>query len=95
MEGSGPEEDAMFLKAEKLKDLKTPSSFLEGSRVQSWAVSQDGEEPRWTAEQIWGFEQLNGKRYHTRRVVVRKGGEVQRVRLVYAYQGKVDAVSLG
>jgi len=84
MQGPGPAEDKTFLKAEKLKDLKTPSSFLEDEHLQSWAVSQGG---GWTAEQIWGFEQIDGKRFYTRRVVVRKGQDVQRVRLVYDYQG--------
>jgi len=84
MEGPGPAEDKTFLKAEKLKDLRTDSSFLEDEHVQSWAASQGG---GWTAEQIWGFEQIDGKRFYTRRVVVRKGKDVQRVRLVYDYQG--------
>jgi len=87
MQGPGPHEDLIFLKAEKLKDLKTDSKFLEGDHVQSWAVSQGG---GWTAEQNWGFEEVAGKRYYTRRVVVRKGDEVQRVRLVYDYKGEAD-----
>ena len=84
MEGPGPADDATFLKAQKLQDMKTDSNFLEDEHVQSWAASQGG---GWTAEQIWGFENVKGKRYYTRRVVVRKGKEVQRVRLVYDYQG--------
>jgi hypothetical protein len=84
MQGPGTAEDKMFLKAEKLKDLKTDSYFLEGEHVQSWAVSQGG---GWTAEQIWGFEEVTGKRFYTRRVVVRKGDEVERARLVYEYKG--------
>lgn len=84
MEGPGPADDKTFLKAEKLKDLKTGSSWLEDQHVQSWVVSQGG---GWTAEQIWGFESIDQKRYYTRRVVVRKGQDVQRVRLVYDYQG--------
>lgn len=84
MQGPGPAEDKIFLKAEKLKDLQTDSRFLEGEHVQSWAVSQGG---GWTAEQIWGFEEIEGKRFYTRRVVVRSGEEVERARLVYDYEG--------
>ena len=95
MQGSGGQDDVKFLKAEVLRDLESPSSFLEedGGYVQSWAVNQD-EGYGWTAEQIWGFEVLEGKRYYTRRVVVRKGQEVQRVRLVYDYNGSVDAAAV-
>lgn len=91
MQGSGGEDDVKFLKAEVLKDLKTTSGFLadDGGQVQSWAVNQDAAQG-WTAEQVWGFEVLEGKRYYTRRVVVRKGQDVQRVRLVYDYKGSVE-----
>jgi hypothetical protein len=83
MQGPGTAEDKIFLKAEKLKDLNTDSRFLEDEHVQSWAVSQDA---GWTAEQIWGFEEIEGKRLYTRRVVVRKANEVERARLVYDYK---------
>jgi hypothetical protein len=55
------------------------------SHVQSWVVN---EENGWTAEQIWGFAVVDGKRYYVRRVVVTKGEEVLSVRLVYDWQGK-------
>lgn len=84
MQGPRTPEDEAFLKAEKLKDLETDSRFLEDDHVQSWAVGQGG---GWAAEQIWGFEEIEGKRLYTRRVVVRKGDEVERARLVYDYQG--------
>ena len=87
MEGDGPEEDAVFLRAEKLKDGETDSKFLNDEFVQSWAVSQGG---GWTAEQIWGFEEIDSKRFYTRRVVVRNGGKVERVRLVYDYKGQAQ-----
>jgi hypothetical protein len=83
MQGPGTADDKIFLKAEKLKDLQTDSRFLEDEHVQSWAVSQGG---GWTAEQIWGFEEIEGKRFYTRRVVVRRGEEVERARLVYDYE---------
>lgn len=39
----------------------------------------------WTARQIWGFANIGGIRYQVRRVVVTKGGKVQKGRLVYDY----------
>ena len=84
MQGPGTPEDKSFLQGLKLKDLQTDSRFLGDEHVQSWAVSQGG---GWTAEQIWGFEELDSKRFYTRRVVVRNGDEVERARLVYDYKG--------
>lgn len=34
---------------------------------------------------MWGFEKVDGKRYHVRHVVVRKGDQVKKARLVYDY----------
>ncbi|KAL4816676.1 hypothetical protein BDW67DRAFT_175300 [Aspergillus spinulosporus] len=43
----------------------------------------------WTAEQIWGFEIINGERCHTRRVVVANTkGQYVLARLVYKYAGE-------
>ncbi|KAL4973634.1 hypothetical protein BDW66DRAFT_101009 [Aspergillus desertorum] len=43
----------------------------------------------WTAEQIWGFEAINGERCHTRRVVVANtAGQYVLARLVYKYLGE-------
>lgn len=85
MQGSGPVEDAIFLRAEKLKDMETDSKFIDIDHIHSWAVSTDG--GNWTAEQLWGFEEVDEKRMYTRRVVVRKGDEFERVRIVYDYLG--------
>jgi hypothetical protein len=69
-----------FLLARTLKD--------ESALVQTSAKNQDSGYG-WTAEQVWGFEEVQGKRYYTRRVVGRnaKGDKTERVRLVYDYQG--------
>jgi hypothetical protein len=48
----------------------------------------ENNEKGWTGEQIWGFAIVDGKRYYTRRVVIAKGSEVMKVRLVYNWQGK-------
>jgi hypothetical protein len=89
MENPGDEADAAFLRGEKLKD-GSPSKFVDDEHVQSWVVNQD-QGYGWTAEQVWGFEEIDGKRYHTRRVVVRNGDKVEHLRLVYDYTGPVPA----
>jgi hypothetical protein len=52
--------------------------------IQSFVVN---ESKGWTADQIWGFAVIEGQRYHVRRVVVIKGKEVVKVRLVYNWKG--------
>ncbi|EGE00299.1 hypothetical protein TMEN_2520 [Trichophyton mentagrophytes] len=61
----------------------------EGSEpfLQSWVESVDN---GWTAEQVWGFEVINGARYYTRRIVVAKNGVCSKVRLVYGYIGQEE-----
>ncbi|KAL4738731.1 hypothetical protein BDV11DRAFT_129319 [Aspergillus similis] len=54
----------------------------EGLWLQSWVESVDS---TWTAEQIWGFETINGERYHTRRVVCANNGEYVLARLAYTF----------
>lgn len=86
------EDSKAFLQAKVLKDGKTPSGFDdEKFLVQSFAKNQD-KGYGWTAEQVWGFEEVNGQRYYTRRIVGRnaKGDKIERVRLVYDYQGPVE-----
>ena len=41
----------------------------------------------WTANHVWGFAEAGGSRRFLRRVIVRKGDEVRRVRLVYDSTG--------
>ena len=43
----------------------------------------------WTAHQVWGFENVEGKRHFVRHVVVRKGSQVERARLVYDWVGEL------
>jgi len=89
MEGPGSAEDATFLRAEKLKDGQTDSKFVDDQHVQSWVKNIDTPDS-WQAEMNWGFEEINGERRYTRRVIVWKQGELQRVRLVYDYNGPVE-----
>ncbi|KAH0841336.1 hypothetical protein FOPE_06517 [Fonsecaea pedrosoi] len=88
MEGPGTQEDAVFLQAQKLKDGQTDSKFLDDEHVQSWVKNMD--EDGWQAEQNWGFEEINGERRYTRRVLVWKGSEFRRARLVYDYKGQAE-----
>lgn len=45
----------------------------------------------WTAEQIWGFMDIEGERRYCRNIVIRKKDERVNMRLVYDYQGPVSA----
>lgn len=84
--GESNEEEAAFLRGEKLKDGSS-SQFIEEDSVQSFVQNQDPGYG-WSAEQIWNFEEIEGKRYYTRRVIGRKAGEAsQLIRLVYDYHG--------
>jgi hypothetical protein len=87
-----PEEDAKvqkFLTGETLIDGSKSEGFLaeEGEAVflQSFVKNT---ESGWTAEQVWGFETVEGERRHTRRVVVTKDGKVASARLVYAFKDR-------
>ncbi|KAL3476399.1 hypothetical protein BJX99DRAFT_228070 [Aspergillus californicus] len=84
-----------FLRGEILGDGKECEGFVvdggsvgegcgEGSGLwmQSFVQSIDS---TWTAEQVWGFESINGGRYHTRRIVVANNGEFTLARLVYTF----------
>lgn len=71
-----------------LKDgwLEGAEEGEDGKRhIESWVINEG---KGWEAQQIWGFSVLDGKRYYVRRVVVTKGGEVLKARLVYDWQGK-------
>ncbi|KFY31323.1 hypothetical protein V493_01213 [Pseudogymnoascus sp. VKM F-4281 (FW-2241)] len=54
------------------------------TNILSIAVSKNN---GWTAVQVWGFTELNGTRYYTRKVVITKGSEVLKVRLFYDFGG--------
>lgn len=94
-----PEDDAKvqkFLRGEILADGSASDGFIidnegeefgegEGLFVQSFVESKDN---GWTAEQIWGFEIVDGERRHTRRVAVVKNGQVELARLVYTFEAR-------
>ncbi|KKY21723.1 hypothetical protein UCRPC4_g03490 [Phaeomoniella chlamydospora] len=91
-DGSIDPTDVQFLSGKVLADGKMPTAGFLDEDEHTWIQSYvENEEAKWTAEQVWGFEEIEGKRMYTRRVVVRKGGkEVKRARLVYDYLGEVE-----
>jgi len=88
-------------KPEELSDSDEDEAFLK----QDWEESTDifvdsyveSQENDWTARQIWGFANVIPKeggdaiRRYVRRVVVKKGSEFNRSRLVYDYVGPLNA----
>ncbi|KAJ5086755.1 hypothetical protein NUU61_008062 [Penicillium alfredii] len=83
-----------FLRGEVLVDGSASDGFIvddegaefgdgDGLWMQSFVRN---EESGWTAEQIWGFELVEGERRYTRRVAVTKDGQVELARLVYTFQ---------
>ncbi|KAL9616190.1 MAG: hypothetical protein Q9160_008921 [Pyrenula sp. 1 TL-2023] len=76
-EVGGTDEDGAFLKG----------GMGDGEEVvQALSRKRDGS---WTAEHVWGVEDVEGGRRYTRRVIVRnKEGETKRVRMVYDWQGE-------
>lgn len=68
--------------------LKEGWDDMEGEHVQAY-VESDGN--GWTADQVWGFEVIDGVRRHARHVVVRKGDDWKQARLVYDWIGWVFA----
>jgi hypothetical protein len=83
--GEAIQEDAKFLSEGWLPETR------EGDVVESFV---DNEGKGWTGWQIWGFAELDvddkKERWFVRRFVVRKGVEVQRIRLVYEWAGELD-----
>lgn len=53
--------------------------------VENYALN---EERGWDTRQIWGFAIVDGARYYVRRIVVTKGDQVLKVRLVYNFTGR-------
>ncbi|KAJ5898973.1 hypothetical protein N7495_003717 [Penicillium taxi] len=78
-----------FLRGEIYADGSASEGFIadivdEELFVQSWVVNAAS---GWTAEQVWGFEIVDGERRHTRRVAVAKGNKLEMARLVYTFIG--------
>ncbi|KAL3491302.1 hypothetical protein BJX62DRAFT_237378 [Aspergillus germanicus] len=78
------DENYAYLNAEIARD-GSPSSWIEDEDGQHLHCVITNEEAGWTIDQVWGFEEINGERYHTRRSVLVKGDAVERGRIVYNY----------
>ncbi|KAL4952400.1 hypothetical protein BDW69DRAFT_167846 [Aspergillus filifer] len=81
---SHSDEDIEFLNARTFKN-GAPSSWAEDPESQHLHCIITNNEAGWTMEQVWGFEEIDGKKYHTRRSIVKKGDAVERGKLVYNY----------
>jgi hypothetical protein len=90
-----------FLRGEILADGSETEGFLvealgeeygdgEGLYIQNFVVNKDAGYG-WTAEQVWGFEIVQGERRYTRRIVVAKDGKYQMIRFVYSFLKHRDA----
>ncbi|KAI9792529.1 MAG: hypothetical protein M1816_002049 [Peltula sp. TS41687] len=95
--GLGEVEDAWLRGAGAGDTGKPPGTWLmgdgdtkDGRLVSVWVKS----EPKgWVAEQVWGFQNIEGKRCHVRLVVVTKGEERKELRLVYDFLGREEGGS--
>ena len=71
--------DDDFLKLEWLDGEAEKAGANGEYLVESFVEAKAG----WTGRQIWGFSTVNGERRYTRRVVITKGSEVRKIRMVY------------
>lgn len=74
-----PELDDDFLKEGWLTGDEEKSGPNGERFVQSFADAKNG----WTGNQVWGFAMIGSERRYTRRVVVIKGDQVKKIRMVY------------
>ncbi|KZF25955.1 hypothetical protein L228DRAFT_242344 [Xylona heveae TC161] len=75
-----------FIKLEDVEDEFLKSGWLDEIKqdvaIQNYVESLDA---GWIANQIWGFELIEGRRHYVRHVVVTKGDKREQARLVYDY----------
>ena len=83
------EENCKFLSGQTTSDGRD-SAWLEDPSRQHIQIHVKSINGGWETEQVWGFEQIGSKRYHTRRVVTTKAGKSGRMRLVFNYLGPVE-----
>ena len=84
-----------WLGLDAVEDSYLKEGWLEGDEEKSGPGGElhiesysENSERGWTADQIWGFAIVDGKRYYVRKAVVTKGSEVRKIRMVYGWQGK-------
>lgn len=73
-----------YIQEASLGDIKSWGK----STQHTYAINESVENPTagWIARTVWGFEDIGGQRYHTRRVMVTKGAETKKARLVYDFE---------
>lgn len=73
-----------------LKDIEDPflsEGFEQAAEDQVILAEAQNVDNGSLAQQVWGFEVIEGKRYYVRHVVVEKEGQKRQVKLVYDWQG--------
>lgn len=73
--------DDAYLKEGWLEDDAEKGGPAGELHIQSHVEAEAG----WTVDMLWGFAEIDGERRYTRRVVVTKGNQVLKARLVYEY----------
>lgn len=51
-------------------------------------ASVKSEQGGWQLTNVWGFMDIEGKRYHARKLFIQRGEETARCRAIYAWAGK-------
>jgi hypothetical protein len=76
------EVDDEHLKQNWIEDDTEKSGPKGETHLFSHVVSLDND---WVADQIWGFQMINGERRYARNIVVSKDGQRACIRLVYDF----------
>jgi len=63
----------------------SPTTTSDSSRMPHLKVSVTNETLGWVLVVVWGFIIAGGQRHHCRRLICRKGDEVEKVRSVYGW----------
>ncbi|KAL2107937.1 hypothetical protein VUR80DRAFT_4478 [Thermomyces stellatus] len=86
-----------WLSLSEIEDDFLRSNWLEGDEEKTGPEGKDhvwsfvrSVDSDWTAEQIWGFQTIEGERRYCRNIVIRKGDERVNMRLVYDYLGPLE-----
>jgi len=71
-----------------LKDGWDDKSIQEsgGEVINAFVESLDTSGDQWTADQIWGFEMINGERRHARHIICKRGEQTIQIRTVYDWK---------
>jgi hypothetical protein len=71
--------DDAWLRGDWLDETSSSLKYIKGS-----VTSKQG---GWHLTNVWGFVNLEGTRYHARKLLVRRGDKVARCRAIYAWVG--------